>query len=261
MNQNTHSPPAHTSPSNLPINLPQELAYELAGLGVLSDLDAEDMPLPYLIYNAKFKDPDGNWIPKDVFVNSINEETRPEINCVLIHIRKTRRYTKYEEGVGTLIRCRSDDRIEGISDVGEVRDCSTCKLKDWGAGHGRESAPRCGIIYNLLGVDTDNGQPFIVRAKSTSLRPVQKYIARHFTGKLHLPDGTYADLPLFTCRTRLSLDMPSGTYAVLKLTYDSSCTEEEIRRFKALYELFRGPQGYNAEDDIPENGADTEDKL
>ena len=249
----SNAPPVRQVPDNLPI--PASLIEELASLGALSDLDAEDRPLPYLIYNAKFKDQDGNWIPKDVFVNSITEETRPEISCVLLHIRKTRRYTEYEEGVGTLIRCRSDDRVEGISDVGEVRDCSTCRLKDWGAGHGRESAPRCGIIYNLLGVDTDSGQPFIVRAKSTSLRPVQKFIARHFAGKLCLPDGTFGDLPLFTCRTRLSLVMPNNTYTVLRLDKVQDCTEDEILAHKAVYEALKGIAQPNGDD---ENGESAE---
>jgi len=141
-----------------------------------------------------------------------------------------------------------------VAHDGEVQDCASCPHKSWGNGHGREAAPKCGVVYNLLGIDLDDGSPFIVRAKSTSLRPVQRYLAKHFLGKLKLPEGGYADLPLFTYRTKLSLTMPTGTYAVLDLENAGACNEAEIRQYKALYESLRGVGGIDHEDDLPENG-------
>ncbi|RJO66518.1 MAG: hypothetical protein C4523_12235 [Myxococcales bacterium] len=193
-----------------------------------------------------------------MFVNSLTEEVKPEVLAMLLHLKKTRRYAVYTEGSGFDIKCESDDLAEGITHEGEVMACSTCPHKSWGNGHGRDAAPKCGVVYHLLGIDMDDGSPFLLRAKATSLRPVQRYLARYFLGKLKLADGSYADLPLFAYRTRLSLTMPTGTYAVLALTNDCACNEAEVRQYKALYESLRGIGRMAAEDDLPENGNDAD---
>lgn len=220
--------------------LPELLLNELADLHALAHLDREDRPLPTLIYNAKRQLPDGSWARKDVFVNALTEELKPCVCCVLLHIRKTRRYATYSESAGLLVNCESEDLQEGLSADGELHNCAMCTYKSWGNGHGREAAPKCGIVYCLLGIDLDDGSPFIVRAKATSLRPVQRYLAKHFLGKLRLADGRYADLPLFVSKTKLSLIMPSGTYAILQMDDLGVCNESEIRQYKALYEALRG---------------------
>ncbi|RJO65600.1 MAG: hypothetical protein C4523_15755 [Myxococcales bacterium] len=234
--------------------LPDSLLTELAGLRALDHLDREDRPLPTLAFNTKFQLPDGSWARKDVFVNSLTEEVKPEIRAVLLHLKKTRRYAVYTEGSGFDVKCESDDLAEGVTHDGEVVDCSTCSHKSWGNGHGRDAAPKCGVIYHLLGIDLDDGSPFLLRAKATSLRPVQRYLARYFLGKLKLADGSYADLPLFTHQTKLSLMMPTGTYAVLNMENAGACTETEIRTYKSLYENLRGIGRIDPDDDLPENG-------
>ncbi len=221
------------------IALPDDLLGELAELGALDALDKEDRPLPFWIFNAKIRLEDGSWVPKDTFFNTVSELCKDEIDCVLLHLRKTRRYAEYIEGVGTQVYCRSDDLLEGITEDGEIRSCDSCPNKNWGAGRGRDAAPKCGIVYNLIGIDLEDQSPFIVRAKSTSLKPVQKYIARHFARKLRRPGGVLGDYPLFVYQTRLSLRMPTDNYSVLSLEKMGTCTQDQVREFTELYKYFK----------------------
>ncbi len=219
--------------------LPNDLAGELASLGALDGLDKDDRPLPYWIYNAKIKLDDGSWVSKDTFFNTVTEESKDEIDCVLLHLRKTRRHAEYIEGVGTQVHCRSEDLKTGITVDGEFCNCETCPSKKWGSGRGREAAPKCNTVYNLIGIDLEDQSPFMVRAKVTSLKPVQKFLARHFVGKLRLKSGAMHDLPLFVYKTKLSLQMPTDNYSVLSLDNISPCTEAEIREYQSLYEYFK----------------------
>jgi hypothetical protein len=234
------------------IPLPDDLARELAGLGALDDLDKEDRPIPFKAYNVKLKDKLGAWQPRDVFLDTTTEEKVSTIDAVLLHLRKTRRSAIYEEGVGTKVLCRSNDKVTGITAEGESKDCKSCPLKDWVG----DEKPQCGIVYNLIGLDINNGMsPFVVRAKSTSLQPARKYIAKWFSKKLDLGNGNFADLPLFVYKTRLSLDMPTGNYAVLNFANIAPCTEAEIREFKNIYDYFKDSAKADAalEADAPEN--------
>ena len=253
MNQNTHSPPAHTSPNKLPI--PASLATELAGLHALDHLDTEDRPLPSYVFNARRQLPDGSWAPRDVFINTLTSEAKDEITCVLLHIKKSRRWATYSEVSGMSEHCRSVDGAEGVRTDGEVVGCDSCPHRLWGRGNGHAAVPDCDIVYTLLGIDLEDSNPFIIRAKATSRKPVQRYLAQNFLGKLQLPDGQRADLPLFVCKTKLSLTTPSGTYAVLQLDKDSDCTETEIRQYKGIYEALKGVIQPNGDD---ENGEQAE---
>ncbi len=252
----THTSVVSTASNSSPkLPIPASLANELAGLQALSHLDNEDRPLPSFAYNTKRRLPDGTWVPKDVFVNTLTGEAKDEISCILLHIKKSRRWATYSETSGMTEHCRSDDGVEGVRADGEVVECATCPHRLWRRGNGRISAPDCNIVYTLLGIDMDDENPFIIRAKATSRKPVQRYLARHFLGKLQLPDGRRADLPLFTCKTRLSLTMPSGTYAVLDLAKEEDCNEQEIRLYKGIFESLRGVIQPNGDE---ENGDNTE---
>ncbi len=244
---------ANDTHHQLPI--PASLATELAGLHALDCLDREDRPLPSYSFNVRRQLPDGSWARRDTFYNSLTGEAKNEISCILLHIKKSRRWATYSETSGMTEHCRSDDGVEGVRADGEVVECATCPHRLWGRGNGRISAPDCNIVYTLLGIDMDDENPFIIRAKATSRKPVQRYLARHFLGKLQLPDGRRADLPLFTCKTRLSLTMPTGTYAVLQLDKEEDCNEQEIRQFKAIFENLRGVIQPNGDE---ENGDNTE---
>ena len=237
MNQTSHSPPAQIPCA---LSLPTSLATELAGLHPFEHLDASDRPLPAYAYNTKRRLADGSWAPKDVFVNTITGEAKDEIHCVLLHIKKSRRWATYSEAAGMTEHCRSDNGADGIRADGEVIDCTACPHRLWGRGNGQEATPDCDIVYTLLGLDLDDGNPFIIRARATSRKPVQRYLVRHFLGKLQLHDGQRADLPLFVCKTRLSLTMPTGTYAVLQLNKEADNTEDDIRTYKTIFEKLKG---------------------
>ena len=247
-----------TTTNETALALPDDLLDELAELGALDELDKEDRPLPFWIFNAKIKTEDESWVPKDMFFNTVTELCKDDIDCVLLHLRKTRRHAEYIEGVGTQVYCRSEDRIEGITEDGEVRACDSCPNKNWGAGRGRDAAPKCGIVYNLIGIDLEDQTPFIVRAKSTSLKPVQKYIARHFAGKMKRSKGGLGDFPLFVYKTRLSLRMPTDNYSVLTLENIAPCSEDEIREFQALYKYFKDSARVRTDIEPAENMDETD---
>lgn len=227
-------PPTDNVHALVPV-LPDDLAQELARLNALSQLGRADRTLPFRVFNAKVKDTAGNWIARDVFYDTLSGETCRSINAVLLHVRKNRRRSVYVEGVGTHVLCRSMDALEGVTEEGEVLDCETCPHKEW---QGREK-PRCSLIYTFLGLDlAQGGNPFLIRAKHTSLQPAKKYLARHFEGRLKTPEGA-ADLPLFVYRTKLALVMPTGNYAVLAFENAGACTEAEIREHLRVFNLFR----------------------
>jgi len=231
--------------------LSPELTELLAELKALSHLGREDRPIPVMAYNVKLKDATGNWIPQNVFFDTVSEETHAEIRCVLLDVRKTRRNSEYIEGVGTRILCRSRDSITGEPEEGGTRECATCPLKDWQGGE----RPDCQVVYNFLALDLDRQlSPFLVKAKSTSLGPARRFLAQNFWGKLK-GNGVSGDLPLFTHITKLTLTMPSGNYAVLKLALAEQCSEADIRKFLKIYEIFKmsgQPNGNgDGEEDIP----------
>lgn len=228
--------------------LPPDLAEELGELDALSELGREDRPLPIMAFNMKMKDADGGWIPKNVFFNTSTEETVEDIEGVLLTVKKTRRRSNYVEGQGTEILCRSDDLKTGVDADGKHIQCESCPKKNWL----RNEKPECSLIYNFIGYDLRTRQPFVVRAKGASLQPTRRYIAKWFTNKLRLKDGRFADYPLFVYRTRLSLDTPEGTYAVLRMENMGVCPNEEIVQYKALYETFKNFRQVDLDNGQPE---------
>ena len=255
------SPKKETTADLAPVNttaldlaLPPDLAEELGELNALGELGREDRPLPIMAFNMKAKDETGAWIPKDRFFNTATEEIIDDIECVLITVKKTRRHANYIEGQGTEILCRSDNLTVGIDIDGKQIECATCPKKNWV----RNEKPQCGLVYNFVGLDLRTGQPFVVRAKGASLPPTRKYIAKYFTSKLRLQSGQFADLPLFVYHTKLSLDTPEGTYAVLRMENIGACSKEEILQFKGLYETFQNFRQVDLDSEQPASRDDGE---
>ena len=230
------------------LELPPDLVGELAELDTLTDLDEEDRLVPFECFNMKLQK-NGKWLPKDQFFNTTTEESSPEIDCVLLDLKKTYRSAEYIEGSGTNVLCRSLDRVTGIDSNGNERRCKGCPDRMWKDG----KKPLCGTIYNCIAVDLSNGEPFVIRVKSTSLKPAQKYLSRYFIGKLRLKSGQRANLPLFAYKTRLSLETPEGTYAVVKFENIGACSQDEIRSYKALYEQFKDSSRVKLDMEQPED--------
>jgi len=245
---------APENPTALALALPPELAEELGELNALGELGREDRPLPIMAFNMKMKDPDGNWIPKDRFFNTATEEVIDVIESVLLTVKKTRRHANYGEGQGTEIHCLSDDLKTGYDIDGKQIACEKCPKKNWL----RNEKPQCATVYNFIGVDLKTGQPFVVRVKGASLPPTRKYIAKFFTAKLRLKSGQFADLPLFVFKTRLSLDIPEGTYSVLRMENIGPCAKEEILQFKGLYETFQNFRQVDLDSEQPAAKDDSE---
>jgi len=78
-------------------------------------------------------------------------------------------------------------------------------------------------------MDVEDGEPFIITAKSTSLSPARQYLNKNFLRKLQ-----GVDLPLYVYQTHLGLMQPNGTYAVLTFERGPANSAKDIRGFAAL---------------------------
>lgn len=208
------------------LSLPTELMVDLEESPSLQEIDEEDRMTPYYSFNVKLKDPEGNWYPPNMFFHTLREDTKPAIDCVLLFLHKTNRYRTYSDETGSKTVCQSLDRKVGFwIDTGEERSCKDCKYPVWE----NHTPPACKLCYNFVGVDMDDGEPFIITAKSTSLSPARQYLNRTFLRKLN-----GRDLPLYVYRTRLELEQPNGTYAVLTFGRGPANPTQQIRGFAVL---------------------------
>lgn len=206
--------------------LTSDLIPELEQSPSLQEIDEGDRMTPYYCFNVKLKDPEDNWYPKDVFFHTLREDTKPELGCVLLFLHKTNRYRIFDEKEGSKTLCRSLDCREGIwTDTGEVLTCNECEYREW-VNH---TPPACKLCYNFVGLDIEDGEPFIITAKSTSISPAKQYLNRNFLRKLQ-----GKDLPLFVYQTHLGLVQPNGTYAVLTFQRGPVNSAKDIRHFAEL---------------------------
>lgn len=206
--------------------LPEDLIPELDDSPSLQEIDGEDRMTPYYCFNVKLQDDEGGWYPKEVFFHTLREDTKPLIDCVLLFLHKTNRYRTYSDETGSETVCQSLDRKSGVwMDTGEERLCKGCEYTVWK----NHTPPPCKLCYSFVGMDADDGEPFIITAKSTSLSPARQYLNKNFLRKLQ-----GRDLPLYVYRTHLGLEQPNGTYAVLTFERGPANTPNDIRAFAAL---------------------------
>ena len=206
--------------------IPEGLVEQLEGSPSLQEIDGEDRMTPYYCFNVKLTDTEGKWYPPDVFFHTLTEDTKSQIDCVLLFLHKTNRYRTFDEKEGSKTLCRSLDCYMGVwQDTGDELLCKDCKYQRWT----NQGAPPCKRCYNFVGVDLDDREPFIITAKSTSMTPAKRFLNHHFLKKLR-----GKDLPLYVYRTRLSLECPKGTYAVLQFDVIGQNTVEEIEAYTGL---------------------------
>lgn len=224
---------------------------ELAGLDVsfeddgLRELDASDYKVAALVLNFKGTDEKGRAILPDLFYNTVEETTVEKVNGVLLHLHKTNLWSEFDKATNeTVIRCRSFDRVTGEMADGTKRPCEGCPDAEWRTVDGKRTR-NCGDVYNLFGVDRESGQPFVYRAKKTSLPIIKSHLQKHHigrrtvetidpaTGKRKVGRANY---PLFAFAVTLSAKMMqngSTTWAVPVITRGELLSADEMMEHSA----------------------------
>lgn len=186
--------------------------FDVDGIG---EAEKGDIILPLKVFNMKGKDKNtGRAIPKDVFFDTLTEETVETLRAVLLLAFKTHEWREWDNDTDrSVIHCRSQDRVVGRAADGRERKCKGCPDFEWREVDGKR-VPRCGEVLHFFGVDLDTEEPFILRCKKTSYTPAQRYLSAHFRKKLVTKAGR-TNLPLFSVETRIRLQMSdNGNYAI-----------------------------------------------
>lgn len=226
-----------------PAELDESLLSELGGDTGLDEVSGDDYKLPLYTFNMKWKDPRTNRpIPIDVFFNTLSEEYKPTVRCVLLRLKKTHRMATYIDGVGTKVLCRSMDRVTGVMEDGSTRSCVNCPDQRWvsepdGKGGTRRMRP-CSVNYHFIAYDLDTKSPFILRVKGTSMEPARIYLNRFFLKKRRTANG-FVDLPLYVFETILSLKMSDNcNYSILEFNRGNVLPAEMVREFHTVAQDF-----------------------
>ncbi len=100
----------------------------------------------------------------------------------------TRGRVYFENGSDTLPRCKSADGARPSGDVAEPVSpaCGEwderrlfvprCPLAAWHTGDGERRSPVCKENWNLLGIAQEDGLPFWISIKGTSLKPTRQFL-------------------------------------------------------------------------------------
>ena len=210
--------------------LPEDMVGELEQSESLVEITPDDRLLAHECFNVKLKDSNGQWIPSSRFFNTVTEEATEDIDAVLLFLKKSRRYVQWDEDAGSTLMCYSTDlQIGNWQEPAKLLKCETCPFQKWN-GNGRHGQPpKCKLVWNFVGINLTTGDPFIVSAKSTSLKPVKQFLNKYFIGKLR-----GKNLPLFCYAVKLRLTQPIGTYAVLQPEIGEPFKREDIATWHRL---------------------------
>jgi hypothetical protein len=211
------------------LSLPHEMVDQLAQSESLSELTPDDRMIAHECFNVKLKDGNGQWIPPSCFFNTVTEEVTEDIDAVLLFLKKSRRYVQWDDDAGSTLMCYSLDMQTGNwQEPFKLLTCDTCPYQKWGNGRNGEP-PKCKLVWNFVGVNLTTGNPFIVSAKSTSIKPMKQFLNKYFIGKMR-----GKNLPLFCYAVKLRLTQPIGTYAVLQPEIGEPFHREDIETWYRL---------------------------
>lgn len=196
----------------------------------LEEIEGGDIKIAALVFNMKGVDKaSGDPIPPNVYYNTVTETTKKKHCLVLLTLHKSHEWREYDEGEKrSKIRCKSLDRQTGVTDGGVTRTCQGCPDYQWQTTDGKRTR-RCGDVWNVAAVDRETNEPVVIRFKKSSLDSVKTYFNRHFIGRLTLPGGKRANVPLFAMETYASLKMSDdGKYAIPVLETGDLLPKAEI---------------------------------
>ena len=230
------------------LELPASVLSILETSRSLQEVEEQDTMIPWLFFNMALKDSEGKWLPKNAFFHSLREDARETIDCTLLLLHKSHRYTLYDESEGTKVLCSSLDRVHGTwRETGEIIPCTTCALSPIPSHWKNGTPPPCRMIWTFVGFDEFHQEPFAINVKSTSMTPAKRFLNTHFLGKFQ-----GKDLPLFVYKARLTLDQPTGTYAVLQMGIRGMNTPSAMKRYAELTEILLGSGRINFDAEQPE---------
>ncbi len=203
----------------------------------MSEAAAEHFQPTVYAINQNGTDKSGRAIPKDVFFNSTDETTHSEVDAVLCYLHIVNRYQLFNESTkknDTI--CRSDDRVVGTMSSGVVRPCKGCPDAEWKMVDDKDGKPvrrrACADVWNVGAINTETGQPFLVKFKKTSLPVFKSYLAKHHRNR-RMVNGKPKNYPLFSFGVKLSAKMASAkaTYAVPVLERTRILSRDEINLY------------------------------
>jgi hypothetical protein len=211
-------------------SIPAELMEQLQESDSLAEIAPEDRLIAHECFNVKLRDKEGAWIPANCFFNTVTEEVSEELDAVLLFLKKSRRYVTWDEEKGSSLVCFSLDLKNGSwqQEPFDARACEACPLQKWGNGR-NGTPPKCKIVWNFVGINLKSSDPFVISAKSTSLKPVKQFVNQYFIGKMR-----GKNLPLFCYAVKLKLAQPTGTYSVLQPEIGLPFSREEIEAWHRL---------------------------
>lgn len=185
----------------------------------LEDVGGEDLKLAARLWNMRGLDKAGKSYPRDVFFDTISEETQEEIDCVFLLTEKSKRWDSFDNSLDkTIVHCVSPDRMTGTMADGTKRQCGGCGDDGWFQDEEGKAYRRCGEVHTAVAVEVETQRPFLIRFKKTSLKPFRNYVMQHHWGG-RMSGGKRKNIPLFVYSCGLSLKMhESGKYALPVLT-------------------------------------------
>lgn len=178
------------------------LATERDELDAFGDLLADEMVLPVMkLVQGVSRDAD----PKEAgrFYNTLTGEYKNELVVAILALSRSR--SLFGKSFDDPPLCASDDAVRprqivevsppgmtGVVSTGPT--CGECPMSQWGtARDGEGKGQACRFTFNLLCMDLDDGQPYILRVSGTSLDGARKYLS---AGKL-------ARTPAYATSTRI----------------------------------------------------------
>lgn len=181
-------------------NLPEQYGTGVEGL---EDFDTADMVMPTLRINHD----------ETVFEDGLSGEKFPELEVVLLGLIKQRVLWEAEVSEGKQgPLCKSYDFSVGRPDLkrfpwqaagfapdqAESLPCASCNLKEWGS-HPNRDTPWCSEQHTfalLMPVGDDGMAPALLTVQRSAIKP----------SKTYLTSFARSQTPLFTVRTKISLD-------------------------------------------------------
>jgi hypothetical protein len=171
------------------------------------------------------------------FWHAISGEYRDELLVAILAMSRSR--SLFGASFDQPPICASDDAVTPRQPV-EVDDfvtgptCAECRLSQWGtAQEGRGRGQACRFSYNLLCLDLDDRQPFILRISGASLKAWRQY----------LTDGRLKAVPAYGLETRVSSEeevFASGKAYVLRFRRGAPLDAELTEVMREQAAAYRG---------------------
>lgn len=198
----------------------------------LQDVDPDDIRLPVMVWNLKGKDPNNPQVLRKVneFYDTLNERTYSTLTCAFVQLQKSRAFTRFNnEKNENVIYCSSHDRVIGrmrtqhpdLPQVteGTERRCESCPDKEWQRNSAGKNVRNCDQVYGVFAthLNPETLEPtdgFLLRFKRTGLPPFKTHMQKHHIGRMMLPGGKRANVPLYSFAVEMRLEVSdNGNYA------------------------------------------------